>query len=263
MRTSHINIEKIGTEISIEGWIHKTRDHGGLTFVDVRDYDGIIQCVFDNYNGDVDYHHFRDESVVRFAGKLRNRPEGTANPNLSTGEVELEVASIEILNESDVLPFKVFTDVSEDYTPSLEQRLKYRYLDLRREENQKMLKLRSDLMQFVRCEMHNMDFTEVHTPILTAPSPEGARDYIVPSRLHQGKFFCLPQAPQIFKELLMSSGVAKYFSIAPCFRDEAGRSDRSPGEFYQTVKRVTAGRRLDIFSRQAHDGFDGWGQEAP
>ena len=247
MRTRLIDKSAVGLMEVVQGWVHRTRDHGGLTFVDVRDYDGLIQCVFDSYKGPVDFHHLRDESVVRVSGEIRLRPEGTENPDLYTGDVEMEVVEIEILNEASVLPFKVFTDADEEYTASLEQRLKYRYLDLRRSENRAMLNLRSYLMFTVRSFMHQKGFTEVQTPILTASSPEGARDYLVPARLHPGKFYALPQAPQIFKQLLMASGVEKYFQIAPCFRDEAGRSDRAPGEFYQIDMEIAFATQDTVF----------------
>ena len=213
----------------------------------MRDYDGLVQCVFDSYQGPINVHYLRDESVVRITGSVRMRPEGTENPKLKTGEVEITVTELEILNEADILPFKVMLDEGEDDNSNLEQRLTYRYLDLRRKENQKMLRLRSDVLFEMRCLMHDEGFTEIQTPILTASSPEGARDYLVPARLHPGKFYALPQAPQMFKQLLMASGVEKYFQIAPCFRDEAGRSDRAPGEFYQLDLEMAFAKQDDVF----------------
>lgn len=265
MRTSQIDTKAVGEIAVVHGWVHRTRDHGGLTFVDVRDFDGIVQCVFDEYKGAVDYHHLRDESAVMITGTVRIRPEGTDNPDLATGEIEIEVRSIDVLNKSEILPFKIFVDGDEEFTASLEQRLKYRYLDLRRKENQEMLMMRSDVMHAVRTIMHGKGFTEVNTPILTASSPEGARDYLVPSRLHPGKFYALPQAPQIFKQLLMASGVEKYFQIAPCFRDEAGRSDRAPGEFYQIDMEMafaTQEEVFDIVGYLLHGIFETYGKYA-
>lgn len=228
VRTSEINEELVGKELEVQGWLHRVRDHGGVLFWDIRDFDGIVQCVFDkNPNSSL-----KEESVVKVLGILRRRPKGTENPKLHTGDYEIGIKEVTVLNPADVLPFKVNV-ADKDFTASLEQRLTYRYLDLRRDKNKHMLKFRSDLLFYVREWLHKNEFTEVQTPILTASSPEGARDYLVPARLHPGKFYALPQAPQIFKQLLMASGVEKYFQIAPCFRDEAGRSDRSPGEFYQ------------------------------
>jgi aspartyl-tRNA synthetase len=249
----------IGEQATIRGWVHRLRDHGGLTFMDIRDYGGtsdIMQCVFTNYAGDVDYRNINDESVVEITGLVSARPEGTDNPKLSTGKMELVVSNIKVHSHSSVLPFKV---AAEDYSPNLEQRLTWRFLDLRRDENQKILKLRSDLMQYVRTHMHTSGFMEVQTPILTASSPEGARDFLVPARLHPGEFYALPQAPQIFKQLLMASGVQKYFQIAPCFRDESGRSDRTPGEFYQIDMEMAWATQQDVFDvsgKLVHDIFE-------
>lgn len=246
MRTSEITIKQKSHTVDVQGWVHRTRDHGGLTFIDLRDYDGLVQCVFDNYEGDVDYHHLRDESVVRMTGVVRERPTGTSNPNLVTGDIEITVLVIDVLNESDILPFKVSAE-GEDYTPSLEQRLKYRYLDLRREENQKMLKLRSDVQYFIRNYMHEQDFIEVQTPTLSSTSPEGARDFLIPSRLHHGQVYSLIQSPQIQKQLLMSSGVEKYYQLCRCWRDEASRSDRAL-EFTQLDLEIGFGTQEMVFS---------------
>jgi len=245
-KTNKLLICKAGEVVTIQGWVHRTRDHGGLTFIDFRDYEGLVQCVFDNYGGTVDYHHLRDESVVRMTGAVRLRPTGTENPNLRTGDIEIEVSEIEILNGADVLPFKVFAE-EEEYTPSLEQRLKYRYLDLRRDENQKMLKLRSDVQHFIRNYMHDQEFIEVQTPTLSSTSPEGARDFLIPSRIHKGQVYSLIQSPQIQKQLLMASGVEKYYQLCRCWRDEASRSDRAL-EFTQLDLEIGFGTQEMVFS---------------
>lgn len=236
----------VGSEIRIEGWVQRVRDHGGLLFVDVRDHYGVMQCAVDANNPNIAaFAMVREESCVAVWGTVAQRPSGTENSRIETGRVELRVAGFEVLNQSSVLPFVIHP---ENFNASDEQRQRYRYLDLRRDEMQMKLKLRAAVISAMREEMENNEFLEVQTPILTASSPEGARDYLVPSRLHPGKFYALPQAPQIYKQILMCSGVSKYYQIAPCFRDEAGRSDRSPGEFYQLDIEMAFARQEDVFA---------------
>ena len=213
-------------DITVAGWIANIRDHGGVIFVDVRDYTGIIQVVS---NDDSIFKGLTKESAVTVTGTIRKRSEEDYNDHISTGTVELLVKNLEVLGSApNELPFEILKskEVSEDV------RLKYRYLDLRNEKVGNNIRMRSELLKFLRSEMDSMDFTEVQTPIITASSPEGARDFIIPSRKFKGKFYALPQAPQIFKEILMVSGFDKYYQIAPCFRDEDCRSDRTL-EFYQ------------------------------
>ena len=219
-----------GKEVRVSGWIHSVRDHGGVIFIDLRDNYGLTQIVIDPER---DFYQaldkWRVESVVQFDGVVVERAEGTVNPKLATGEIEVSATGMEMLGEADVLPFQVAKD---DNAPEA-MRLKYRFLDLRKEKLHNNIILRSKVIAAIRAYMTGAGFTEFQTPILTASSPEGARDYLVPSRLHPGKFYALPQAPQQFKQLLMVSGFDRYFQIAPCFRDEDARADRSPGEFYQ------------------------------
>ena len=219
-----------GKEVRVSGWIHSVRDHGGVIFIDLRDNYGLTQIVIDPER---DFYQaldkWRVESVVQFDGVVVERAEGTVNPKLATGEIEVSATGMEMLGEADVLPFQVAKD---DNAPEA-MRLKYRFLDLRKEKLHNNIILRSQVIAAIRSYMTGAGFTEFQTPILTASSPEGARDYLVPSRLHPGKFYALPQAPQQFKQLLMVSGFDRYFQIAPCFRDEDARADRSPGEFYQ------------------------------
>ena len=219
-----------GKEVRVSGWIHSVRDHGGVIFIDLRDNYGLTQIVIDP---ECDFYQaldkWRVESVVQFDGVVVERAEGTVNPKLATGEIEVSATGMEMLGEADVLPFQVAKD---DNAPEA-MRLKYRFLDLRKEKLHNNIILRSKVIAAIRAYMTGAGFTEFQTPILTASSPEGARDYLVPSRLHPGKFYALPQAPQQFKQLLMVSGFDRYFQIAPCFRDEDARADRSPGEFYQ------------------------------
>jgi aspartyl-tRNA synthetase len=218
-------------------------------FIDIRDYTGIVQCVVNSDNPNIElYSKIKPESVIGVDGLVKRRPEGTANENLATGDLELVIHYIEIVNPADVLPFEVYGDTEVND----EMRLKYRFLDLRRTRMAKNLKFRSEVIRAIREKMWYFDFQEINTPILTASSPEGARDYLVPSRIHPGKFYALPQAPQIFKQILMASGVEKYFQIAPCFRDESGRSDRSPGEFYQLDLEMAWATQDDIFSLVEH-----------
>jgi aspartyl-tRNA synthetase len=221
--------DHIGQTVKLSGWIHRKRDHGGVFFLDLRDTFGITQCVVDEDNGLIgEIDKWRPESVVRITGKVRARAEGTTNSKLKTGDIEIYINEADVLSMADVIPFQV----AEDDGTGEEHRLKYRYLDLRREKMQKNIRLRNSVIRDLRDSMHGQNFQEFQTPILTASSPEGARDYLVPSRLHPGKFYALPQAPQQFKQLLMMSGFDRYFQIAPCFRDEDGRADRL-AEFYQ------------------------------
>lgn len=228
---NELNINNLNQEVKIMGWIHSIRNHGGLIFLDIRDYYGITQCVINETNPSLmeKASKIKLETVVSINGKVLKRADSTINSNISTGEIEILADGIVIDCPSEVIPFSIAV---EDGAGE-EIRLKYRFLDLRREKMQKMLKFRSNATNFIRQKMLKEDFTEVQTPILTGSSPEGARDFLVPSRKHHGKFYALPQAPQIFKQLLMVGGLNKYFQIAPCFRDEDARADRTSGEFYQ------------------------------
>ena len=218
--------------VTVEGWVNSRRDHGGLIFIDLRDHRGIIQLVVvpETEESFKLAETVRDEFVLRATGKIRERAPELKNPNIETGDIELVVDELELLNRSEPLPVNTHDDGQET---SEELRLKYRYLDLRRPKMQKILKRRSEFLKYIRDYMYERDFTEIQTPILANSSPEGARDFLVPSRLHPGKFYALPQAPQQFKQLLMVGGVDKYFQIAPCFRDEDPRADRLYGDFYQ------------------------------
>ncbi len=222
----------LGKNVTVEGWVNSRRDHGGLIFIDLRDHTGIIQLVItpENETSFKLAESVRDEFVLKAEGKMRERAPELINPNIETGKIELVVDQLELLNKSDPLPVNTHDDGEKS---SEEMRLKYRYLDLRRPSMQNILKRRSEYYRFIREFMYNHDFTEITTPILANSSPEGARDFLVPSRLHPGKFYALPQAPQQFKQLLMVGGVNKYFQIAPCFRDEDPRADRLYGDFYQ------------------------------
>ena len=231
--------------VSLSGWVNKKRDHGGLLFIDLRDHHGITQCVFDSNINDFDkIESLKLESVLKIVGKVVNRSEDTVNKNLPTGDIEIIVEDFFVLNESDQIPFQIAVD---DDSPE-EMRLKFRYLDLRREKIHQNIILRSKVINKLREKMLSKGFLEIQTPILTASSPEGARDFLVPSRLNKGKFYALPQAPQIFKQLLMVSNFDKYFQIAPCFRDEDARADRSPGEFYQLDFEMAFVEQEDIFN---------------
>ncbi len=234
----------IGEEVYLSGWVNKKRDHGGLLFIDLRDHYGITQCVFDSQiNNFVNIESIKLESVIKVKGKVIKRSDETINKSLITGEIEIFADSFEILNSSLQVPFQVAVD---DDSPE-ELRLKFRYLDLRRDKIHNNIVLRSNVIKSLREKMINSGFQEIQTPILTASSPEGARDFLVPSRLNKGKFYALPQAPQIFKQLLMVSNFDKYFQIAPCFRDEDARADRSPGEFYQLDFEMSFVEQEDIF----------------
>ncbi|MBR2725387.1 aspartate--tRNA ligase [Candidatus Saccharibacteria bacterium] len=225
-------VDYLSKEITVSGWVNSRRDHGGLIFIDLRDHTGIIQLVVtpDTKDAFKLAESVRDEFVLTATGKMRKRAPELINPNIPTGTVELVVSNLTLLNRCAPLPVNTHDDGEKS---SEEIRLKYRYLDLRRPSMQKILKRRSEYYRFVRNYMYNRDFTEITTPILANSSPEGARDFLVPSRLHPGKFYALPQAPQQFKQLLMVGGVDKYFQIAPCFRDEDPRADRLYGDFYQ------------------------------
>ena len=239
-----LNEKNIDQDVIISGWVNKKRDHGGLLFVDLRDEYGITQCVINvdnpNFNS---IENLKLESVIKISGKVLKRSDDTINPNLSTGEIEVLSNEITILNESSQIPFQVAVN---DDSPE-ELRLKFRYLDLRREKIHRNIVFRSKIINSIRAKMIDKGFTEIQTPILTASSPEGARDFLVPSRLHKGKFYALPQAPQVFKQLLMISNFDKYFQIAPCFRDEDARADRSPGEFYQLDFEMAFVEQDDVF----------------
>jgi len=241
---SEITKKNSGTTVRLSGWIHRKRDHGNLLFFDLRDHFGLTQCVIENSNRFFKaVEKIKPESVVCVLGEVVNRSPNTVNKDLFTGEVEIKVSSFEILSESKDLPMPVF---GEQNYPE-ETRLKYRFLDLRRQEMHDNIVLRSKVISFIRNKMITDGFLEFQTPILTASSPEGARDFLVPSRLHPGKFYALPQAPQQFKQMVMISGFDKYFQIAPCFRDEDGRADRSPGEHYQLDIEMSFVEQEDVF----------------
>ena len=240
-----ISLEDVGKKVRIAGWVQTIRDLGGLVFLDIRDMYGITQVVTSGEAKDVDFaSHIPIESTVTVYGTVKKRDEETVNPKLKTGLVEIKIEDIKILGKrTKNIPFEINTnqEIREDL------RLQYRYLDLRNERLQNNLKLRAQVLQFLRNQMQEQGFLEVQTPILTSSSPEGARDYLVPSRLHPGKFYALPQAPQQFKQLLMVSGIDKYFQIAPCFRDEDARADRAPGEFYQLDMEMSFATQEDVF----------------
>lgn len=236
--------ENAGETVKLSGWISRKRDHGGVLFIDLRDTYGLTQCVVDEGSPLLaEIERIRPESVITVTGEVRVRPGETQNKNMPTGEIELYIKEIEVQGAADVIPFQV----AEDDGAGEEIRLKYRYLDLRREKMQKNIRLRNDVIFEMRKRMREKGFQEFQTPILTASSPEGARDYLVPSRLHAGKFYALPQAPQQFKQLLMVSGFDKYFQIAPCFRDEDGRADRL-AEFYQLDLEMSFVTQEDVFN---------------
>ncbi|MGZ8363626.1 MAG: aspartate--tRNA ligase [Caulobacteraceae bacterium] len=234
-----------GSQVRLSGWIHRKRDHGGLLFIDLRDHYGLTQLVVNPQEPALAaMDRLRTESVIRIDGEVVARSAENVNPNLPTGEVEVRVSGFEVLGEAQELPLPVFGE--PDYPEDI--RLKYRFLDLRRETLHNNIMLRAGVITSIRRRMTEQGFTEFQTPILTASSPEGARDYLVPSRLHPGKFYALPQAPQQFKQLLMVSGFDRYFQIAPCFRDEDARADRSPGEFYQLDVEMSFVTQEDVFN---------------
>ena len=233
-----------GQKVILSGWINKKRDHGNLLFLDLRDNYGITQCLIDKENKFFkDLEKIQLESVIKVSGNVNERSEDTLNKELKTGEVEVLINNFEILGKCKELPMPVFSD--QEYAEDI--RLKYRFLDLRRKKVHQNILLRSQVISFIRSEMINLGFNEFQTPILTSSSPEGARDFLVPSRLNPGKFYALPQAPQQFKQLIMVSGFDKYFQIAPCFRDEDARADRSPGEFYQLDLEMSFVEQEDVF----------------
>ncbi|WGD48952.1 aspartate--tRNA ligase [Bradyrhizobium sp. CB1650] len=240
LRESHI-----GETIRLSGWVHRVRDHGGVLFIDLRDHYGLTQCVVDPDSPAFSLaEKLRSEFVVRMDGKVRRRPEGTDNDDLATGKVEVYVSEIEVLGPAGDLPLPVFGD--QEYPEDI--RLKYRFLDLRREKLHQNIMTRVAIIDSMRRRMKEQGFFEFNTPILTASSPEGARDFLVPSRIHPGKFYALPQAPQQYKQLLMMSGFDRYFQIAPCFRDEDPRADRLPGEFYQLDVEMSFVTQDDVFA---------------
>jgi aspartyl-tRNA synthetase len=233
-----------GKKVLISGWLHRKRDHGNLLFIDLRDHFGMTQCVIENNSKHFKLlENLKPESVIRVSGKVVDREKGTENKDLKTGKIEINIENFDILSEAKELPMPVFGE--QDYPEDI--RLKYRFLDLRRNQMHANIILRSKVISFIRSEMFKLGFLEFQTPILTSSSPEGARDFLVPSRLNPGKFYALPQAPQQFKQLIMVSGFDKYFQIAPCFRDEDARADRSPGEFYQLDIEMSFVEQENIF----------------
>jgi aspartyl-tRNA synthetase len=235
----------IDQTVRLSGWVHRIRDHGGVLFIDLRDHYGLAQCVADpDSPAFKDAEKLRSEWVVRIDGKVRRRPAGTENPELPTGAVELYISDIEVLGPAGELPLPVFGE--QEYPEDI--RLKYRFLDLRREKLHQNIMTRGAIVDSMRKRMKEQGFFEFQTPILTASSPEGARDFLVPSRIHPGKFYALPQAPQQYKQLLMMSGFDRYFQIAPCFRDEDPRADRLPGEFYQLDVEMSFVTQDDVFA---------------
>ena len=240
-----LNLTHKGTEITLSGWINKKRDHGNLLFIDLRDNYGLTQCVIDKSNSIFsDLEKLPLETVTKIQGTVIGRTIETVNQNISTGQIEVAIKKVEVLGLTRELPMPVFSD--QEYAEEI--RLKYRFLDLRRKKIHQNIILRSKVISFIRSEMQKLGFLEFQTPILTSSSPEGARDFLVPSRINPGKFYALPQAPQQFKQLIMVSGFDKYFQIAPCFRDEDARADRSPGEFYQLDLEMSFVEQEDVFN---------------
>ena len=242
---AQLRAENVGETVRLSGWVHRKRDHGGLLFIDLRDHYGLTQCVIEPdqplFNA---VEALRAESVITVTGRCVARTEETVNPNLGTGAIEVRIDALDVQSAADELPMPVFGDV--DYPEDI--RLKYRFLDLRREQMHKNIVLRSQIVSSLRQRMTDQGFMEFQTPILTASSPEGARDFLVPSRMHPGQFYALPQAPQQFKQLIMCAGFDRYFQIAPCFRDEDARADRSPGEFYQLDIEMAFATQDDVFN---------------
>ncbi len=235
----------VGKKVLLSGWINKKRDHGNLLFVDLRDNYGITQCIIDKENQNFSIlEKMQLETVVKIDGEVVNRSDETINKEINTGEIEVAIKNFNVLGTCKELPMPIFSD--QEYSEEI--RLKYRFLDLRRKKIHENIILRSKVISFIRNEMNNLGFLEYQTPILTSSSPEGARDFLVPSRLNPGKFYALPQAPQQFKQLIMVSGFDKYFQIAPCFRDEDARADRSPGEFYQLDLEMSFVEQEDVFN---------------
>ena len=243
-KCNELRIENVNDQVKLSGWVHRKRDHGQLIFVDLRDHYGLTQVVVDSSNKNFSiFESLPLESVITVSGIVVERSDETINDNLPTGKIEINLSELEIISQSKALPLQVNSD--EDYGE--ETRLKFRYLDLRRSRPHENIVLRSNVIQTIRNKMLELGFLEFQTPILTASSPEGARDFLVPSRLNKGKFYALPQAPQQFKQLIMVSGFDKYFQIAPCFRDEDSRADRSPGEFYQLDLEMSYVEQEDVF----------------
>ena len=236
--------KNIGENVKLSGWLHRKRDHGNLLFIDLRDHFGITQCVIESNHKDFKYtEKLKPESVILVSGKVLKRSKETENKELTTGLIEIKINEMIVLSNSNELPLPVFGD--QEYPEEI--RLKYRFIDLRRKEMHEKIKLRSSVISFLRNKMIQNNFLEFQTPILTSSSPEGARDFLVPSRIHKGKFYALPQAPQQFKQMIMVAGFDKYFQIAPCFRDEDGRADRSPGEHYQLDMEMSFVEQEDVF----------------
>ncbi len=236
--------KNVGSKISLAGWINKKRDHGNLLFIDLRDNYGLTQCIIDKDNTNFEVlEKIQLETVIKVVGKVVNRSKETINTDIETGEIEVVIEDFNILGECKELPMPIFSN--QEYAEDI--RLKYRFLDLRRKKIHENIILRSKVISFIRNEMSKFGFLEFQTPILTSSSPEGARDFLVPSRLNPGKFYALPQAPQQFKQLIMVSGFDRYFQIAPCFRDEDARADRSPGEFYQLDLEMSFVEQEDVF----------------
>ena len=243
-KCNELTIKDVDSEVYLSGWVNRKRDHGGLLFIDLRDHYGLTQLVFDpDSNAFGEAEKISAESVIKVSGRVVKRTDETINVNLPTGEIEIYVEEIDILSKSEELPLPVFGE--PDYPEDI--RLKYRFLDLRRETLHKNIVMRSKIIQSIRKRMIEKDFLEFQTPIMTASSPEGARDFLIPSRVHPGNFYALPQAPQQFKQILMASGFDNYFQIAPCFRDEDARADRSPGEFYQLDIEMSFVNQEDVF----------------
>jgi aspartyl-tRNA synthetase len=242
---AQLRLSDVGATVRLSGWVHRVRDHGGVLFIDLRDHYGVTQILADGESpAFAELEAVRAEWVIRVDGTVKARDAGLVNPKLATGEIELYVREVEVLGPADELPLPVFGEA--EYPE--ETRLRYRFLDLRREHLHAAIMLRSKVIAHLRQAMHVQGFTEFQTPILTASSPEGARDFLVPSRLHPGKFYALPQAPQQFKQLIMVAGFDRYFQIAPCFRDEDPRADRSPGEFYQLDMEMSFATQEDVFA---------------
>jgi len=234
----------VGTQVKLSGWVHRKRDHGGVLFLDIRDHYGITQCTISNLSKIFnDIANISLESVVTLEGKVIKRPDNHVNPNMATGKIELSISDMKLISKAAPLPISV--NSNDEYPENT--RLRHRFLDLRRQKLHENIMLRTEVIAYLRQSMTEQGFQEFQTPILTASSPEGARDFLVPSRTHPGKFYALPQAPQLFKQMLMVSGFDKYFQIAPCFRDEDGRADRSPTEFYQLDFEMSFATQEDIF----------------
>ena len=244
-KCNELRKEHVGEDVFLSGWINKKRDHGNLLFIDLRDNYGITQCIIDKENLNfTKLEKIQLETVIKIEGKVVNRSSETINKEIQTGDIEVSIKNFKILGTCKELPLPIFSD--QEYAEDI--RLKYRYLDLRRKKIHENIILRSKVITFIRNKMNELGFLEFQTPILTSSSPEGARDFLVPSRLNPGKFYALPQAPQQFKQLIMVSGFDKYFQIAPCFRDEDARADRSPGEFYQLDLEMSFVEQEDVFN---------------